>query len=67
MIMSMRQQRPGFTDHANMSEWPESVRKVQEKFPGCELVIPGHGPYGNGRLLIHTIQILEVYNADAGL
>jgi metallo-beta-lactamase class B len=67
MIMSMRQQQPGFIDHANMAQWPESIRKVQEKFPGCELVIPGHGTSGNDRLLEHTIQILEVHNADAGL
>lgn len=67
MIMSLRHKHPGFTDHANMTEWPESVKKVKEQFPGSELVIPGHGPYGNVRLLQHTIQILEAHNADAGL
>ena len=62
MIMSMRQQRPGFIDHANMVEWPASVKKVQEKFPQCKWVIPGHGPPGNTELLEHTWLILEEFN-----
>ena len=67
MVMSMRHQRPGFIDHANMKEWPESIYKVILKFPDCDIVIPGHGPYGNDRLLEHTKEILEAYNADAGI
>jgi metallo-beta-lactamase class B len=67
MIMSRLHQRPGFIDHANMAEWPESVKKVQEKFPCCDVVIPGHGPYGSAELLEHTIEILETYNADTGI
>jgi len=59
MIMSMRQQHSGFLEHANMMEWPASVKKVKEKFPGCELVIPGHGSSGNDELLEHTRHILE--------
>jgi glyoxylase-like metal-dependent hydrolase (beta-lactamase superfamily II) len=62
MIMSMRHQRPGFIDHANMLAWPESVRKVREKFPRIELVIPGHGPSGEAELLEHTWLILEEFN-----
>lgn len=64
MIMSMRQQRPGFIDHANMTEWPVSVKKVQEKFLGCKLVIPGHGSAGNAELLEHTWLILEEFNKE---
>jgi metallo-beta-lactamase class B len=62
MIMSMLHQGPGFIDHANMTEWPESVKKVKEKFPCCDVVIPGHGPYGGAVLLEHTRQILEAFN-----
>jgi metallo-beta-lactamase class B len=64
MIMSIRQQRPGFMDHANMVEWPASVKKVQEKFPQCKLVIPGHGSSGNAKLLEHTWLILEEFNKE---
>jgi len=62
MIMSMRQQRPGFIDHANMAEWPASVKKVKAKFPLCEMVVPGHGSYGNAELLEHTWHILEEFS-----
>jgi hypothetical protein len=58
MIMSMRQRRPGFIDHANVIEWPERVKKVQEIFPSCLFEIPGHGPHGDIRLLEHTRGIL---------
>ncbi len=64
MIMSIRQQRPGFIDHANMTEWPASVKKVKEKFSRCEVVIPGHGSYGNAELLEHTWLILEDFNKE---
>ena len=62
MILSMRHRRPGFIDHANLAEWPESVKKVQEKFPSSQLVIPGHGPVGGHELLDHTRRILEDFN-----
>jgi len=61
MIISMRQQRPGFIDHANMAEWPASVKKVEGKFPQCNWVIPGHGSPGNTELLEHTWLILEEF------
>ncbi len=64
MILSMRHQRPGFTAHANMTEWPQSVRKVIQRFPGCRIVIPGHGPPGDASLLEHTVEILERYNKN---
>jgi glyoxylase-like metal-dependent hydrolase (beta-lactamase superfamily II) len=64
MIISMRQQRPGFIDHANMTEWPASVKKVQEKFLQCKLVIPGHGPAGNAELLEHTWLILGKFKKE---
>ncbi len=51
MILSMHHRRPGFIDHANMLEWPESVERVRERFPTCRWVIPGHGPYGDVELL----------------
>lgn len=65
MILSLQHRRPGFIDHANMSEWPESVKKVKQKFPGCKLVVPGHGAPGDARLLDHTWQILEAFNNTA--
>ncbi len=64
MILSMRHQRPGFTGHANMDEWPLSVEKVMQRFPRPHLVIPGHGPPGEASLLNHTVDILNRYNEE---
>jgi metallo-beta-lactamase class B len=66
MILSLQHRRPGFIDHANMTEWPESVKKVQQKFPACKLVVPGHGAPGDARLLEHTWKILEAFNHTPG-
>lgn len=64
MVLSMQHQRPGFIEHANMSEWPVSVSKVIDKFPSCKMVIPGHGRHGDASLLDHTVEILERFNSE---
>jgi metallo-beta-lactamase class B len=66
MILSLQHKRPGFIDHANMTDWPESVKKVQQKFPACKVVVPGHGAPGDARLLEHTWKILEAFNHTPG-
>ena len=43
---------------ANVDEWPASIKRVQEKYPQCRIVIPGHGDYGDIKLLQHTIDLL---------
>ncbi len=64
MILSLERQRPGFIEHANMAEWPLSVRKVVRKFPLCETVVPGHGLPGDTSLLHHTIEVLDRFNSE---
>lgn len=64
MVLSLQHQRPGFIDHANMSEWPISVKRVIRKFPSCKTVIPGHGRHGDASLLDHTVEILERFNME---
>jgi len=41
-----------------MQEWPVSVKKVQEKYPTANLVIPHHGKWGNTSLIQHTLDLL---------
>lgn len=64
MILSLRHQRPGFIEHANMNEWPLSVAKVRDRFPYASMVIPGHGPPGDTTLYGHTITLLNEFNAE---
>ena len=62
MIFSMPQTKPGYIADANMAEWPESVGKVLEKFKDAEIVVPGHGNWGDINLLSHTIDVLNKWN-----
>ena len=59
MISALKRNKPGYIGDANMKEWPNSVKMVMKKFPDCEIVIPGHGKWGDKRLLEHTVRLLE--------
>lgn len=48
---------------ANVKEWPETVRKVKEKYPQTKIVIPGHGKLGGTALFDYTIRLFEQKNA----
>jgi len=62
MVKSLESRGPGFTGDANMEEWPKSVDKVLKKYKDARIVIPGHGNWGDTKLLSHTIDLLVNYN-----
>jgi metallo-beta-lactamase class B len=62
MIKSLESKGPGFTDDANMEEWPKSVKKVLNKYKNARIVVPGHGNWGDTKLLKHTIDLLINFN-----
>ncbi len=62
MIKSLESKSPGFTDDANMEEWPKSVKKVLNKYKNARIVVPGHGNWGDTKLLKHTIDLLINFN-----
>lgn len=64
MIRAMSDQRPGYIAYANMVEWPRSVELVMNQFSQSKIVVPGHGFEGGTDLLPHTIEILELWNAN---
>jgi glyoxylase-like metal-dependent hydrolase (beta-lactamase superfamily II) len=47
-------------NEADIDKWRESVKKVSEKYDDVEIVIPGHGLFGNDELIKHTIKLLEM-------
>ncbi len=49
----------GNTAEADLSEWPNSVTRTQQRFPNARVVVPGHGDPGDAGLLAHTKQLLE--------
>lgn len=44
---------------ANVGAWSATVRKVKRKFKNVRMVVPGHGPAGDGSLLEYTIDLFE--------
>jgi metallo-beta-lactamase class B len=62
MVKSLESKGPGFTNDANMKEWPKSVEKVLKRFKDARIVIPGHGNWEDTKLLNHTIELLVNYN-----
>lgn len=44
---------------ADLSEWPKSIQRIQQKFPEAKVVVPGHGVPGTSQLLQHTITLIS--------
>lgn len=51
--------KKGNLEDANVIAWPETVSKLKQKYPGVEIVIPGHGKSGGTELLDYTIKLFK--------
>lgn len=49
----------GYLGDANLTAWPETVKKVKAAFPLVQFVIPGHGKTGDSSLLDYTIRLFS--------
>lgn len=49
----------GYLGDANISTWSATVEKVKKEYPGVKVVVPGHGEYGNQKLLDYTISLFK--------
>lgn len=49
----------GNTADADMTAWPESIRRVLDRYPSAHHVVPGHGSSGDTSLLVHTIELFD--------
>jgi metallo-beta-lactamase class B len=47
----------GNTADGNLKDYPETIKKVLDKYPGAKYVIPGHGKFGGIELLKHTLDL----------
>jgi metallo-beta-lactamase class B len=52
------------TDLGNLSDadptkWPSTIRAVNNAYPKARFVVPGHGGWGKGSALRHTLFLLE--------
>lgn len=58
MVKTLHAENLGFTGDANLSEWPISLKVLQQKYPHAKTVIPHHGMWGDMSLVQHTIDLL---------
>lgn len=49
----------GYLGDANVAAWPGTVEKIKPAYPKVKIVVPGHGDYGNKRLLDYTITLFK--------
>jgi len=61
LIKSADANNLGYTGEAVVDQWDSTVRKILDKYNNIEVVVPGHGNYGDSRLLTHTIDLVEKY------
>ena len=49
----------GYLGDANVVDWSNTVEKVKIEYPNVKIVIPGHGEYGDKKLLDYTIKLFK--------
>lgn len=49
----------GNLEDANPTQWPKTVEKIKREYPHVDLIVPGHGKFGNQDLLDYTIQLFR--------
>ncbi|MDF7819154.1 subclass B1 metallo-beta-lactamase [Runella sp. MFBS21] len=49
----------GYLGDANVAEWSGTVEKIKKQYPNVQIVVPGHGKYGNKKLLDYTIGLFN--------
>lgn len=50
----------GYLGDANIAEWSATVEKVKRAYPNVKTIVPGHGDFGNKKLLDYTIQLFKI-------
>lgn len=49
----------GYLGDANITDWSGTVEKIKKEYPNVAIVVPGHGDYGNKKLLDYTIELFR--------
>lgn len=60
MCKSLDSDNLGNVADGDLSEYPETINKVIQKFKSAEVVIPGHGSIGGPELLVHTRSLFSI-------
>ena len=50
----------GYLGDANVTDWSSTVEKIKKEYPNVKIIVPGHGEYGNKKLLDYTINLFKI-------
>lgn len=50
----------GYLADANVKDWSSTVEKVKKEYPKVKIIVPGHGEYGDKKLLDYTIKLFKI-------
>jgi len=59
LVKSLSADNMGNTADAVVDKWAATIKNIQNTYKKVEFVVPGHGEYGNGDLLNHTISLIN--------
>jgi metallo-beta-lactamase class B len=59
LIRSLDSKGLGNLTDADVNDWDMTVKNVMRKYPEIQIVIPGHGSFGDIELLTHTIELVQ--------
>lgn len=57
MTKEVNSENLGNTADADLTAYPETIKKVLNKYHNAEIVIPGHGEFGGIEILKHTLEL----------
>ncbi len=58
IVKSADSRNVGNVADADPENWPRVIRALHDAYPDIKLLVPGHGPCGDGNLLKHTLALL---------
>ena len=56
---SMESKDLGNIKESNIVEWPNSIKRMFQRFRNVQTVVPGHGNFGEVDLIQHTADLLK--------
>ena len=64
MVKSLESTTLGYLAEADLKHWPASLEKILEKYDSAQIVIPGHGRWGDMSLIRHTQKLLKQHASN---
>jgi len=67
LVRSASSRHLGYTDEADLEQWPRTLERLKELYAEARWIVPGHGSPGGVELLDRTLELLEERRAPSML